>query len=245
MADPIEKWRAPAVVQVKAVAGAVIGIAVAAVFFPVPIAAVVAVLLAAWGVGMGARRPEVRLDPGPEGDSGPAGGTLTVTMGFVARRVALADISAIGLESPKVIVRRADGTEISVHAWQRGPLDRWLRVPDIAADMAHAISKAASVARPGKETRPAGGETEPGKAGTGTVARVRSGRNLPLAVMAVAGVIEIAAVFFVRVSWPSPVMTALGALVALAFGVTGMFTVVFSLWTYLMSRPGAARRARG
>lgn len=244
-----QRWRAPVAVQVKAVASAVIGIVVAVVFFPLPIAIVVAVVLAAWGLGMGARRPAVTLHPGSTGRPGGTGhpdstGMLTVTMGFLTRRVALADIAAIQVEGAKVTFGKADGTAVSVHAWRRDRLDRWLRVPDIAGDMAHAVSKAASEARPVEE-------------GTKTVTRTRSGKNMPLLVMTVAGVIEIAAVFLVRVSWPSPVMTALGALVAVGFGFTGMFTVVFSLWTYLMSRrPGGSasptsrprptsRRARG
>jgi hypothetical protein len=223
-----ERWRAPAIVGVKSVLSAAIGIVVVAVFFPHPIGIPVAVLLAAWGLGMGVRRPAVTLDPGK--------GMLAVTMGFLTRRVALADVSVIGVEGTKVTFGKADGTAVSVHAWRHGRLDRWLRVPDVAGDMAHAISKAASAVRP-QEKRP---EEERARA----VTRARSGKNMPLLVMAVAGLIEVAAVFFVRVSWSSPAMTALGAVVALTFGVTGMFTLVFSLWTYLMSRPGAAR-ARG
>lgn len=210
-----ESWRAPVTVQVKSVLSAAIGVAVAVVFFPVAIAVPVAVLLAAWGLGMGARRPAVALDPGS--------GLLTVRMGFLTRRVALADIAVVQLEGAKVTFGKADGTAVSVQAWQRGRLDRWLRVPVVAGDMAHTVSKAASVARP-----------QQGEKGAG--ARTRSGKNLPLLVMTAAGVLEIAAVFFVRVSWPSPAMTALGALVALGFGFTGVFTIVFALWTYLTGR---------
>ncbi|MBO0821678.1 MAG: hypothetical protein J2P26_12610, partial [Nocardiopsaceae bacterium] len=150
------------------------------------------------------------------------------------------------LEGAKVTFGQTDGTAVSVHAWRRGRIDRWLRVPDIAADMDHAISKAADAASPGDEAAPGtrSSPTRDGKAGTAAVARTRPGRDLPLVVMAVAGVIEIAAVFFVRVSWSSPAMTVLGVVVALGFGFTGVFTLVFSLWTYLISRPKAAR-ARG
>jgi hypothetical protein len=214
------------------VLSAAIGIVVVAVFFPHPIGIPVAAALAAWGLGMGVRRPAVTLDPGQ--------GRLAVTMGLLTRRVALADISVIGVEGAKVTFGKADGTAVSVRAWRHGRLDRWLRVPDIAGDMAHAISKAASAVRPQEKL--------PEEAGTGAVRKARSGKNVPLLVMTVAGLIEVAAVFFVRVSWPGPVMTALGALVALAFGFTGVFTIVFSLWTYLMSsRPGrsGAARARG
>jgi hypothetical protein len=172
---------------------------------------------------MAARRPSVTLDPGS--------GLLTVTMGFLTRRVRLGDISAVQLERAKVTFGKTDGTAVSVHAWRRGRADAWLRVPDVARDVAHAVSGAASAARPQED-------------GTGAVAPIRSGKNLPLIVVTAAGLIEIAAVFFVRVSWPGPVMTALGVLVALGFGFTGVFTVVFALWTFLTGRPAAAR-ARG
>jgi hypothetical protein len=222
-APAAQRWRAPVIVQVRSVLSAALGIVVAAVFFPVWIAIPVGVLLGAWGLGMGARRPAVALDPST--------GQLTVTLGFLTRRVRLADISAVQLERAKVTFGKADGTAVSVHAWQRGRLDAWLRVPVVASDMAHAVSKAASVARPPE-----------GENGAG--ATIRSGGNLPVIVVAVAGLAEIAAAFLVRVSWPSPVMTALGAVVALGFGFAGVFSVVFALWSYLAGRPAAAR-ARG
>ena len=220
---PPQSWRAPVTTGVKSAVSAAIGIVVAVVFFPVWIAVPVAIVLGVWGLGMGARRPAVTLDPG--------NGLLTVTMGILTRRVRLADISVVQLERGKVTFGKADGGALSVHAWQRGRLDAWLQVPDVASDVAHAVSKAASVARPQE-------------AGKGAGAKIRSGKNVPLIVVAAAGLVEIAAVFFVRVSWPSPVMTALGALVALGFGFTGVFSVVFALWTYLTGRPAAAR-ARG
>ncbi|MGH3169452.1 MAG: hypothetical protein ACRDN0_26680, partial [Trebonia sp.] len=73
---------------------------------------------------------------------------------------------------------------------------------------------------------------------------VRSGKNLPSIAVTVAGAAEIAAVFFVRVSWGSPVMTALGALVALAFGFTGVTSLVVALWTFLIGsrRTPASRK---
>jgi hypothetical protein len=227
--QPAESWRAPVTVQARSVVSAALGILVAAVFFPLWIAVPVAVLLGAWGLGMAARRPVVTLDPGS--------GLLTVTLGFLTRRVRLGDISAVQLDRAKVTFGKADGTAVSVHAWRRGRVDAWLRVPDIASDMAHAVSRAASAARPQEQEQEQEGKT-------GASARIRSGKNVPLIVVAVAGLVEIAAVFFVRVSWASPVMTALGALVALGFGFTGIFSVVFALWTYLTGRPAAAR-ARG
>lgn len=233
---PSQVWRAPVTVPAKSVLGAAIGILVAAVFFPVWIAVPVAVLLGAWALGLAARRPAVVLDPGH--------GLVTVTMGLISRRIRLADISVVQIERAKVTFGQADGTAVSVHAWRRGRLDAWLRMPDVAGDLAHAVSKAASIARP--PDQPAAATPAPAgeKRGNAGGAKIRSGKNLPLAVVAVAGLIEVAAVFFVRMSWPSPVMTALGALVALGLGFTGVFTLVFALWTYLTGRPRAAR-ARG
>jgi hypothetical protein len=218
-----QSWRAPAIVAVRSVVSAAIGIVIAAVFFPVWIAVVVGVLLGAWGIGMGVRRPAVVLDPG--------NGLLTLTMSWLTRRIRLADISVVQLEQAKVTFGKADRTAVSVHAWRCGRLDAWLRVPDIAGDMAHAVSKAASDARPVETGKPAA-----------TV--IRSGKNVPVMVVAVSGLIEIAAAFVVRVSWPSPVMTALGVIVALGFGFTGVFSIVFALWSYLTGRPSAVRAGR-
>ncbi|MBO0821164.1 MAG: hypothetical protein J2P26_09970, partial [Nocardiopsaceae bacterium] len=134
MSDPTETWRAPVAVQLKAVVSAAIGVAVAVVFFPLPIAIGVSVPLSAWGLGMGARRPAVTLQPGSTGD--PGRGVLTVTMGFLTRRIPLAGLAVVQLEGAKVTFGQTDGTAVSVHAWRRGRIDRWLRVPDIAADMA-------------------------------------------------------------------------------------------------------------
>ena len=219
-----QSWRAPAVVAVRSLLGAAIGIVVAAVFFPVWIAIVVGVLLAAWGIGVAVRRPVVALDPG--------NGLVTVTMGWLTRRVRLEQITVVQLERAKVTLGKADRTAVSLHAWRRGKLDAWLRVPDVAGDLAHAVSKAASEARP----------QEAGKKPAGAV--IRSGKNVPVVVLAVAGLVEIAAAFVVRVSWSSPVMTALAVIVALGFGFTGVFSVVFALWSYLTGRLGTVRAGR-
>src|SRR5262249_10321375 len=157
----------------------------------------------------------VALDPGS--------GLLTVTMGILTRRVRLADLSVVQLERGKGTFGKADGSAVSGHAWQRGRPGAWLRGADVGRGIAHAVSQAASGRRPQE-------------AGKGAGAKIRSGKNVPLIVVAAAGLVEIAAVFFVRVSWPSPVMTALGALVALGFGFTGVFSVVFALWSYLTGR---------
>lgn len=212
-----ESWHGPVVVQAKAAAFAVIGIVVVAVFFPLWIAIPLGVLLAAWGVGMCMRRPLILLDADA--------GLLTVRLGPITRRVPLGDIIAIGLDRAKVTIRKADGTAFSFYAWGRSRLDRWLKVPVVASDVAHAVSRAAAAARATEDTADA---------------PVRSEGNLPLIAVAVTGAIEIAAVFFVRVSWGDPVMTLLGTLVAAALGAVGVFSVILALWLFLSS---GSRRA--
>ena len=209
-----ESWRAPVIVQAKAAVSAAIGIGVVVVFFPLWIVIPVAVLLGAWGIGMCVRRPAVLVDGGR--------GLLIVRLGPITRRARLGDINAIDLDRGKVTVGKANGTAFSFYAWRKSRLDGWLQVPVVAGDVAHAVSAAAAAARP------------PENAG----ATVRSGRNLPVIAVIAAGALEIAAVFFVRVSWGNPVMPALGTLVALALGITGMISVLVALWTFLV----AARR---
>ncbi|HSZ41862.1 MAG TPA: hypothetical protein VK817_18045 [Trebonia sp.] len=207
-----QRWRAPAILQVKSAVSAAIGILVVAVFFPLWIAVPVSVALGVWGIGMCVRRPAVLLDADA--------GRLTIRLGPITRRVSLDQVNAIALDRGKVTIGKADGTAISCYAWRKGTLDRWLKVPDIASDLAHAISKAAAAARPADQTG---------------AASVRSGKHLPLIAVMAAGAAEIAAVFFVRVSWGSPVMTALGMLVALAFGFAGVISLLVALWTFLAS----------
>jgi len=220
MSSSLRHWRAPAILQVKALVSALVTIVVVAVFFPLWIAVPVSVAFGVWGVGMCARRPSVLLD----GEAG----QLTVRMGPLTRRVAASQIDTVILDRAKVTVGKTDGTAVSFYAWGRSRLDRWLKVPVVASDVAHAISKVAVAAK------------RPEQEGAG-VTRDRSGKNKPLIAITAAGVLEIAAAFFVHVRWGSPVMTGLGTVVALAFGFTGMATVVFALWTFLTGR---SRRAR-
>ena len=220
MSGSAQQWRAPAVLQAKALASAIVAIAIVVVFFPLWIAVPVSVAFGVWGVGMCARRPSVLLD----GEAG----QLTVRMGPLTRRVAASQIDTVILERAKVTVGKTDGTAVSFYAWGKSRVDRWLKVPVVASDVAHAISKVAAAAR------------RPEQEGAGFT-RDRSGKNRPLIAVTAAGLLEIAAAFFVHVRWGSPVMTGLGAVVALAFGFTGMATVVFALWTFLAAR---SRRAR-
>lgn len=219
----VAQWRAPVVLQVKAAVSAAAGIVIAAVFFPLWVAVPVAVLLAAWGAGMCAWRPSVLL----------AEGNLTVRLGPVRRRVPVSQIEAVVLDRGRVTIGKTDKTAVSFYAWRKSKLDAWLKVPDIASDVAHAVSRAATASQASTGSR----------AGTARVGR--SAKNLPLIVMACAGVVEIAATFVTRVSWGSPVMTVLGVIVALAFGFTGMFTLVYALWTFLTAHRTGHRRPGG
>jgi hypothetical protein len=231
---PAREWHAPVVVQLKALASEAIGILIAAVFFPVGVAIPVSALLALWGVGMCVRRPRVLLDPGTA-DGKP--GVLTIRLGLITRRILVTEIEAVVLDRGKVTIGKTSGAAISFYAWRRSRLDAWLKVPDVSSDVAHTISKAATAAQAKTITEfPAG--TEGGRPAS-TPRRTSWGRrasSLPLIVMAVAGVLEIAAATIVRVSWGDLAMTVLGIIVALALGFTGMFTLVFALWTYLRGR---------
>jgi hypothetical protein len=59
--------------------------------------------------------------------------------------------------------------------------------------------------------------------------------------LASVGLLEVAAALLVRISWPSPVMTALGVILALALGLSGVFYVLFSLWLLVAGRGTRAR----
>ena len=210
-----QQWRAPVIVGLKALVSAAAGIVITAVFFPVWIAVPVAALLAIWGLGTCLRRPAATLEPG----------SLTVRMGVITRHVKMRQVEAVVLDQGKVTIGKTDKSVVSFYAWRRSKLDAWLKVPDVASDIAHAISRAAAAAQPGAHA-PSPPEDE-------ARTRARAGKNSPLIVLAGAGALEIAAALVTRVSWGTPVMTVAGVIVALAFGFTGVFTLVFTLWTFL------------
>jgi hypothetical protein len=217
---PVERWRCPLVPQVKSAVLAAAGMAAAAVFFPLWFAIPVMVVLGAWGLGMCVRRSEVVLDAG--------NGLLVVRLGPIARRVRVASITAVQVDRAKVSIARSDGGEISFYAWRKSRLDAWLRVPMVADDIGHAISRAAAAAAR---------ESEP-------VARPRSQSRGMAAVplLACVGLLEVVAALLVRVSWPSPVLTALGVILALALGLSGVFYVTFSLWLLVTGRRSGRSR---
>ena len=233
--------------RVKSVVVAAAGVVVAGVFFPLWFGVPVMVILGGWGLGMAVRPAEVVLDPDA--------GTLMFRVGLIARRVRLANLTAMLADGAKVTIARSDGGEISIYAWRKSPLDRWLRIPVVADDVAHTISKAATAAHSAAQEQPAAeaaaeaaAEVRPAKAR----ASLRSRQPLAVTLLACAGVLAIVAALLVRVSWPNPVMTVLGAVLALALGVSGLFYVLFACWLLVTGRvtrlsprvvPGGAKAA--
>ncbi len=215
---PIQRWRCPIALQVKSVVVAAAEVVAAGVFFPLWFGVPVMVVLGGLGLVMGLRRAEVTVDQDA--------GVLVLRVGLIARRVRLADVTAVLADGTKVSVARSDGGEISCYAWGKSRLDRWLRIPVVAGEVAHAISKAAAAA-----------EAQPAKAR----APRRSRQPLAVTVLGGAGALAIVAALLVRVSWPNPVMTALGAVLALALGVSGVCYVLFAGW--LLATGRVTRRA--
>ena len=234
---PIQRWRCPAALQVKSVVVAAAGVAVAGVFFPLWFGVPVMVVLGVWGLGLAVRRAGVVVDPDV--------GVLVFRVGLLTRRVRLASVTAVQVDGAKVSVARSDGGEISVYAWRKSPLDRWLRIPVVAGEVAHAISSAASAAQAPVAQGQGGQGVEHPPAAAARRGRmpIRSRRPLAVALLGCTGVLAIAAAFLVRVSWPDPVLTALGVVLALALGVSGLCYALFALW--LLVTGGVARRAAG
>jgi hypothetical protein len=219
---PIQRWRCPAALQVKSVVVAAAGVAVAGVFFPLWFGVPVMVVVGAWGLGMAVRPAEVVVDP----DSG----VLVLRVGLLARRVRLASVTAVQADGAKVSVARSDGGEISLYAWGKSKLDRWLRIPVVAGQVAHAISRAAATAQEAGAGSPPARMTRPERG------PLRSRQPLAVALLGATGLLAVVAAFLVRVSWPNPVMTALGAVLAIALGVSGLFYALFALWLLVTGR---------
>jgi hypothetical protein len=222
----IQRWRCPAVLRIKSVVFAGVGVAVALVFFPLWFAIPVAVAFAAWGLGMAVRAATVVLDPGA--------GLLVLRMGLITRQVRLTDITAVLVDNSKVSIARSGGGEISLHAWRKSPLDGWLRVPSVPGDIGHAVASAVALA---KDAPPEERGAAAAPVRVGTSARSRSA--LATALLGCTGLVALASAFLVRLSWHNPVMTVLSVLLALALGVSGLFYVMFTLWLMLprKSRP--------
>src|SRR5689334_16495319 len=221
--DP-ERWRCPVVLRVKSVVIAAAGAAIALVFFPLWFGIPVAVVLAAWGLGMAVFGASVTVNQ--------TAGTLALRMGLVVRRVRLADVTAVLVDQAKVSIGRAAGGEISVYAWRKSPLDALLGAPASAGDIGHAISKAVALARAAADN-PDADAARPAGAG-GTPARTRS--RLATALLGGAGVLAIVGALVVRVHWHNPVLTVLSVILALALGVAGLLYLLVALWILLTGR---------
>jgi uncharacterized membrane protein YdbT with pleckstrin-like domain len=221
--DP-ERWRCPVVLRVKSVVIAAAGAAIALVFFPLWFGIPVAVVLAAWGLGMAVFGASVTVDQ--------TAGTLALRMGLVVRRVRLTDVTAVLVDQAKVSIGRVTGGEISVYAWRKSPLDALLGAPAIAGDIGHAISKAVALARAAADN-PDADAARPVGAG-GTPARTRS--RLATALLGGAGVLAIVGALVVRVHWHNPVLTVLSVILALALGVAGLLYLLVALWILLTGR---------
>lgn len=191
-------------------------------FFPLWFGVPVMVVIGAWGLGMAVRPAEVVVDPDA--------GILVFRVGLLARRVRLASVTAVQADGAKVSVARPGGGEISVYAWGKSALDRWLRIPVVAGEVAHAISRAAAAAQQADAGSPPVMMARPERG------PLRSRQPLAVALLGCTGAVAVIAAFLVRVSWPNPVMTALGAILAIALGVSGLFYALFALWLLLTGR---------
>jgi hypothetical protein len=224
-APDTERWRCPVMLRVKALATAAIGVAVAVVFLPLWFGLPVAVLLGAWGLGMAVLGAAVVVDP--------AAGVMLLRMGLITRRIRLTEVTAVLVDQTKVSIGRAKGGEISVYAWRKSPLDALLRVPAVAGDIGHAISRAAALAQASDDPQAAAGDARPADSGR-TPARTRS--RLATALLGGAGALAIAGALLVRVHWPNPVVTVLGVVIALVLGVSGLLYLLVALWILLTGR---------
>jgi hypothetical protein len=226
---PNQRWRCPVVLRVKSVVTAAAGVTIALVFFPLWLAVPVAAVLAAWGLGMAALGSSATLDV--------EAGLLGLRTGLVARRIRLADVTAVLVEANKVCIARANGGEISLYAWRKGWLDGLLGVPAVAGDIGHAISQAVALARArvdqdlgvdvgARAARPGGQRRTP--------ARTRS--RLATALLGAAGLVAIGCALVTRVRWDNPALTVLGVVIALVLGVSGLLYLLVAVWILLTGR---------
>jgi hypothetical protein len=216
-----QRWRSPLVLRLKSVLLAAAGVVVAVVFFPVWGGIPVAVLLGAWGLSVGVLGASVAVDP--------AAGVLVLRMGLIVRRIRLTDITAVLVDQAKVSIGRANGGEVSVYTWRKSPLDALLRVPAVASDVGHAISKAVALARAYSDADAAG----PASFGR-TPERTRS--RLATAWLGAVGATGVAGALLVRVHWHNPAMTVLGVIIALVLGGSGLLYLLVAFWILLTGR---------
>jgi len=253
---PIQRWRCPVVLRLKAVVTAAACVTVALVFFPVWLAIPVAVVFGAWGLGMAAFGSSVTLDA--------EAGLLRLRTGPVFQRIRLVNVAAVLVEASKLSIARVNGWEFSLYAWGKGPLDRLLGGPAVAGDIGHAIASAVALAKagaddvhpdaPGTDQDVPGADqdvpgADPDAPGTDPDAVARQDRpagqgriparnrpRLATALLGANGVLAIGCALVVRVHWQNPALTILGAVIALALGVSGLLYLIVALWIMLTGR---------
>jgi hypothetical protein len=240
------------VVRVKAVAAAAVSVTIALVFLPLWAGIAAVAVLAPLCLGAAVLGSSVTVDPDA--------GWLVIRVGIIRQRIRLADVTAVLVSPAKVSIARASGPEISVFAWRKSPLDALLRVPAVAGDIGHSISRASALARAAGDAAAAGtaaadsgaadsGAAGSGAAGSGAPAAPGSGRparstftpartraRLRNTWICAVGAVEIAVALLIRVHWHNPALTALGVVIALALGVTGLVHLLFGLWMTLTDR---------
>jgi hypothetical protein len=225
-APDAERWRCPVVLRVKAAVIAAAGVTVAVVFFPPWFGIPVAVVVAAWGLGLAALGASVVVDRGA--------GVLVLRTGLIARRIRLTDVTAVLVDEAKVSIARANGGEVSMYAWRQSPLDALLRAPLAASDIGHAISSAVALANAAEDSGADADGARPAASPGRTPARTRS--RLATALLGGAGVLAIAGALVVRVHWHDPALTVLSVVLALALGVAGLLYLLVALWILLTGR---------
>jgi uncharacterized membrane protein YdbT with pleckstrin-like domain len=217
-----EHWRCPVALRVKSVVTAAAGAATTLVFFPSWFGVPLAVVLAAWGLGMAVLGASIAVDR--------TAGTLALRMGLIVRRVRLTDVTAVLVDQAKLSVGRAHGGEISVYAWRKSPLDSLLGVPAVASDIGHGIASAVALAKAAQDSGAVTDGAQSGRPGR-TPARTRS--RLATALLGGAGALAIAGALLVRVHWHNPVLTVLSVILALALGICGLLYLLVALWILL------------
>jgi len=209
----VPRWRAPLAVRADGLLSAVIGAAIALQFLPLWLGIPVAVVIAAWGLGLAVLGGAVVVNP--------AAGRVTLRMGLIIRRIRLVDITGVLVDEGKLSLARVNGHELSLVMWRKGRLAKLLRVPMVASDAGHAIASAVALAQAadGLSAPPA----EAGRTPTRTRARLAN------AWICGAGAAEIAMALLVRVHWGNPFVTVFGVIIALLLGISGLLTLLVGI----------------
>jgi hypothetical protein len=198
------------VVRAEGLLSAAIGVTIALVFLPRWLGIPVAVVAAAWGLGVAVLGGAVAVDP--------TAGQVTLRMGLIIRRIRLVDITGVLVDKGKLSLARVNGHELSLVMWRKGRLATLLRAPMVASDAGHAIASAVALAQAAE-----GISAPPAGAGR-TPARTRA--RLANAWICGVGAATIAMALLVRVHWHNPALTVLGVVVALCLGIGGLVVLL-------------------